>query len=74
MLIYLILQGWHVRCLSVVLVVYDPNRLNHLVSKTVDRTQGYTVEKIERLYNLLCRCIYERRRDYNKAALIQVRA
>uniref|UniRef100_A0A671WDC1 ATPase family AAA domain-containing protein 2 n=1 Tax=Sparus aurata TaxID=8175 RepID=A0A671WDC1_SPAAU len=42
-----------------------------LLERLVTKTEGYEVYKLEKLYALLCQCIYRHRRDHNKTALIQ---
>ncbi|XP_047455651.1 ATPase family AAA domain-containing protein 2-like isoform X2 [Mugil cephalus] len=52
-------------------LVVDRDKLKELLESVVTRTEGYEVYKLEKLYALLCQCIYRHRRDYNKTALVQ---
>uniref|UniRef100_A0A8B9KTC8 ATPase family AAA domain-containing protein 2 n=1 Tax=Astyanax mexicanus TaxID=7994 RepID=A0A8B9KTC8_ASTMX len=36
------------------------------------KSEGYSVDQLERLYSLLSQCIYQHRRDYDKTHLIEV--
>uniref|UniRef100_A0A8D3A316 ATPase family AAA domain-containing protein 2 n=1 Tax=Scophthalmus maximus TaxID=52904 RepID=A0A8D3A316_SCOMX len=44
-----------------------------LLDSVVTKTDGFEVDKLEKLYALLCQSIYRHRRDFNKITLIQVR-
>uniref|UniRef100_A0A3B5LI10 ATPase family AAA domain-containing protein 2 n=1 Tax=Xiphophorus couchianus TaxID=32473 RepID=A0A3B5LI10_9TELE len=44
-----------------------------LLSLVVKKSEGYSVEQLERLYSLLSQCIYRHRREYDKTRLLQVR-
>uniref|UniRef100_A0A3B3VCC9 ATPase family AAA domain containing 2B n=1 Tax=Poecilia latipinna TaxID=48699 RepID=A0A3B3VCC9_9TELE len=44
-----------------------------LLSMVVKKSEGYSVEQLERLYSLLSQCIYRHRREYDKTRLLQVR-
>lgn len=37
------------------------------------KSEGYSVEQLERLYSLLSQCIYQHRREYEKTQLLEVR-
>ncbi|XP_030250051.1 ATPase family AAA domain-containing protein 2 isoform X5 [Sparus aurata] len=52
-------------------LVVDKVKLKELLERLVTKTEGYEVYKLEKLYALLCQCIYRHRRDHNKTALIQ---
>lgn len=39
----------------------------------VKKSEGYSVEQLERLYSLLSQCIYQHRREYEKTQLLEVR-
>lgn len=39
----------------------------------VKKSEGYSVEQLERLYALLSQCIYQHRREYDKTQLLEVR-
>uniref|UniRef100_A0A8D3BKR1 ATPase family AAA domain-containing protein 2 n=1 Tax=Scophthalmus maximus TaxID=52904 RepID=A0A8D3BKR1_SCOMX len=42
-----------------------------LLDSVVTKTDGFEVDKLEKLYALLCQSIYRHRRDFNKITLIQ---
>ncbi|XP_054900311.1 ATPase family AAA domain-containing protein 2B isoform X1 [Poeciliopsis prolifica] len=52
-------------------VVVDHQRLQVLLSIVVKKSEGYSVEQLERLYSLLGQCIYRHRREYDKTLLLQ---
>ena len=52
----------------------DTGRLRHLLAKTVDRTGGLCVEKLERLHSVFSQHVYRHRRTHNKTTLTQVDA
>ncbi|XP_043962401.1 ATPase family AAA domain-containing protein 2B [Gambusia affinis] len=52
-------------------VVVDHQRLLVLLSMVVKKSEGYSVEQLERLYSLLSQCIYRHRREYDKTRLLQ---
>ncbi|XP_077454516.1 ATPase family AAA domain-containing protein 2 isoform X2 [Stigmatopora argus] len=52
-------------------LVEDKEKLKGLLDKVVTMSDGYEVDKLEKLYALLCQCIYRHRRDLHKAALIK---
>uniref|UniRef100_A0A8C9W5W2 ATPase family AAA domain-containing protein 2 n=1 Tax=Scleropages formosus TaxID=113540 RepID=A0A8C9W5W2_SCLFO len=43
-----------------------------LLEHVVERSEGYTVDQLERLYSLLSQCIYQHRRDYDKTQMTEV--
>lgn len=45
--------------------------LKGLLNRVVDKSGGYNVLQLEKLYALLSQCIYRHRKDYDKAQLIQ---
>uniref|UniRef100_A0A6Q2X029 ATPase family AAA domain-containing protein 2 n=1 Tax=Esox lucius TaxID=8010 RepID=A0A6Q2X029_ESOLU len=48
-------------------------RLSRVLLETVIRSsEGYSVERLERLYSLLSQCIYQHRQDYDKTRLLEV--
>uniref|UniRef100_A0A7N6AC47 ATPase family AAA domain-containing protein 2 n=1 Tax=Anabas testudineus TaxID=64144 RepID=A0A7N6AC47_ANATE len=53
-------------------VVVDHQRLLALLDTVVKKSEGYSVEQLERLYSLLSQCIYQHRREYNKTQLLEV--
>ncbi|KAI4873114.1 hypothetical protein NFI96_015547 [Prochilodus magdalenae] len=52
-------------------LIVDHNKLKELLQKVVTKTEGYEVDRLEKLYALLCQSIYRHKRDYDKTALIQ---
>uniref|UniRef100_A0A4W5PQK7 ATPase family AAA domain-containing protein 2 n=1 Tax=Hucho hucho TaxID=62062 RepID=A0A4W5PQK7_9TELE len=48
-------------------------RLSALLDTVVQRSEGYSVERLERLFSLLSQCIYQHRLDYDKTLLLEVR-
>uniref|UniRef100_A0A3Q2TQ55 ATPase family AAA domain-containing protein 2 n=1 Tax=Fundulus heteroclitus TaxID=8078 RepID=A0A3Q2TQ55_FUNHE len=53
-------------------VVVDHQRLLVLLDMVVKKSEGYTVEQLERLYSLLSQCVYQHRREYDKTRLVEV--
>uniref|UniRef100_A0A8C9V201 ATPase family AAA domain-containing protein 2 n=1 Tax=Scleropages formosus TaxID=113540 RepID=A0A8C9V201_SCLFO len=53
-------------------LVVDYERLRGLLEHVVERSEGYTVDQLERLYSLLSQCIYQHRRDYDKTQMTEV--
>uniref|UniRef100_A0A669BJJ8 ATPase family AAA domain-containing protein 2 n=1 Tax=Oreochromis niloticus TaxID=8128 RepID=A0A669BJJ8_ORENI len=47
--------------------------LQALLDMVVKKSEGYSVEQLERLYSLLSQCIYKHRREYDKTQLLEVR-
>lgn len=39
----------------------------------VKKSEGYSVEQLERLYSFLSQCVYQHRREYDKTRLLEVR-
>ncbi|CAI5683276.1 ATPase family AAA domain-containing protein 2B isoform X1 [Oreochromis niloticus] len=52
-------------------VVIDHQRLLALLDMVVKKSEGYSVEQLERLYSLLSQCIYKHRREYDKTQLLE---
>lgn len=52
-------------------VVIDHQRLLILLDVVVKKSEGYSVEQLERLYSLLSQCIYKHRREYDKTQLLE---
>ncbi|XP_047243849.1 ATPase family AAA domain-containing protein 2B isoform X2 [Girardinichthys multiradiatus] len=52
-------------------VVVDHQRLLILLDMVVKKSEGYSVEQLERLYSLLSQCIYQHRREYDKTRLLE---
>ena len=47
-------------------------RLLHLLEKVVSATEGFPVEKIEKLYSSMNQCISSHRACYDRAEMIHV--
>uniref|UniRef100_A0AAQ5X4Z8 ATPase family AAA domain-containing protein 2 n=1 Tax=Amphiprion ocellaris TaxID=80972 RepID=A0AAQ5X4Z8_AMPOC len=43
-----------------------------ILAMVVKKSEGYSVEQLERLYSLLSQCIYQHRREYDKTQLLEV--
>uniref|UniRef100_A0A8C1YSS3 ATPase family AAA domain-containing protein 2 n=1 Tax=Cyprinus carpio TaxID=7962 RepID=A0A8C1YSS3_CYPCA len=43
-----------------------------LLEKVVMKSDGFSVDHLERVYSVLSQCIYQHRRDYDKTCLIEV--
>uniref|UniRef100_A0A668A774 ATPase family AAA domain-containing protein 2 n=1 Tax=Myripristis murdjan TaxID=586833 RepID=A0A668A774_9TELE len=54
-------------------LVIDHQRLLALLDVVVKKSEGHSVEQLERLYSLLSQCIYQHRREYDKTQLLEVR-
>lgn len=52
-------------------VIVDHQRLLVLLDLAVKKSQGFSVEQLERLYSVLSQCIYQHRRQYDKTQLLQ---
>ncbi|XP_037541679.1 ATPase family AAA domain-containing protein 2B [Nematolebias whitei] len=52
-------------------VVVDHHRLLALLDLVVKKSEGYSVEQLERLYSFLSQCIYQHRREYDKTRLLE---
>ncbi|XP_008277854.1 ATPase family AAA domain-containing protein 2B, partial [Stegastes partitus] len=52
-------------------VVVDHQRLLAILDMVVRKSEGYSVEQLERLYSLLSQCIYQHRREYDKTQLLE---
>ncbi|XP_024147335.1 ATPase family AAA domain-containing protein 2B [Oryzias melastigma] len=52
-------------------VVVDHQRLQALLDTVVKKSEGFSVEQLERLYSLLSQCIYRHRREYDKTRLLE---
>lgn len=48
------------------------NSSQALLEMVVKKSEGYSVEQLERLYSLLSQCIYQYRREYDKTQLLEV--
>ncbi|KAM9436038.1 ATPase family AAA domain-containing protein 2 isoform 1-T1 [Clarias gariepinus] len=52
-------------------LIVDHNKLKDLLQKVVVKTEGYEVDRLEKLYACLSQSIYRHRRNYDKTALVQ---
>ncbi|KAM7395711.1 hypothetical protein PAMA_007130 [Pampus argenteus] len=52
-------------------LVVDHERLSALLDTVVKKSDGYSVEQLERLYSLLSQCIFQHRRKYDKTQLLE---
>uniref|UniRef100_A0A8C4I719 ATPase family AAA domain-containing protein 2 n=1 Tax=Dicentrarchus labrax TaxID=13489 RepID=A0A8C4I719_DICLA len=52
---------------------HPPQDGGALLDMVVKKSEGYSVEQLERLYSLLSQCIYQHRREYDKSQLLEVR-
>ncbi|XP_062323855.1 ATPase family AAA domain-containing protein 2B isoform X1 [Osmerus eperlanus] len=52
-------------------LVVDHQRLEALLDVVVRKTEGYSVDQLERLFSMLSQCIYQHRRDYDKTRLLE---
>ncbi|KAM8826436.1 ATPase family AAA domain-containing protein 2B isoform 1-T1 [Synchiropus picturatus] len=52
-------------------VVVDYQRLSALLDAAVRKSEGFSVEQLERLYSVLSQCIFQHRREYNKSQLLE---
>ncbi|KAM8832670.1 ATPase family AAA domain-containing protein 2B isoform 1-T1 [Spinachia spinachia] len=52
-------------------VVVDHQRLLALLDAVVMKSEGFSVEQLERLYSLLSQCVYKHRREYDKTRLLE---
>nr|XP_046154722.1 ATPase family AAA domain-containing protein 2B isoform X2 [Oncorhynchus gorbuscha] len=52
-------------------LVVDHQRLTALLDTVVQKSEGYSVERLERLFSLLSQCIYQHRLDYDKTLLLE---
>lgn len=55
--------------LTVHLCVLSPQAL---LDAAVTKSEGFSVEQLERLYCLLSQCVYKHRREYDKTRLLEV--
>ncbi|XP_048116651.1 ATPase family AAA domain-containing protein 2-like isoform X2 [Alosa alosa] len=52
-------------------LVVDHSKLQDLLHKVVAKTEGYDVDRLEKLYALLCQSVYRHRKEYDKTTLLQ---
>ncbi|XP_051510366.1 ATPase family AAA domain-containing protein 2-like isoform X2 [Myxocyprinus asiaticus] len=52
-------------------LVVDHQRLKNLLEWVVLKSEGFSVDHLERLYSVLSQCIYQHRKDYDKTRLIE---
>uniref|UniRef100_A0A3B4WFP8 ATPase family AAA domain containing 2B n=1 Tax=Seriola lalandi dorsalis TaxID=1841481 RepID=A0A3B4WFP8_SERLL len=53
--------------------MYLYHSLQVLLDMVVKKSEGYSVEQLERLYSLLSQCIYQYRREFDKTQLLEER-
>lgn len=52
-------------------LIVDHNKLKDLLQKVIVKTEGYEVDRLEKLYARLCQSIYRHRKHHDKTALVQ---
>uniref|UniRef100_A0A6I8NZ06 ATPase family AAA domain-containing protein 2 n=1 Tax=Ornithorhynchus anatinus TaxID=9258 RepID=A0A6I8NZ06_ORNAN len=52
-------------------LIVDHERLKFLLKNVVEKSKGYNVFQLEKLYAIISQCIYQHRKDYDKTQLIQ---
>ncbi|NP_001352895.1 ATPase family AAA domain-containing protein 2B isoform 1 [Danio rerio] len=52
-------------------LVVDHQRLKALLEQAVVKSEGFSVDHLERVFSALSQCIYQHRRDYDKTRLIE---
>uniref|UniRef100_A0A6Q2Y015 ATPase family AAA domain-containing protein 2 n=1 Tax=Esox lucius TaxID=8010 RepID=A0A6Q2Y015_ESOLU len=52
-------------------LVVEKDKLEELLENVVSKTEGLEVYQLEKLYALLCQCIYRHRGNFDKAELVQ---
>ncbi|CAL8315805.1 unnamed protein product [Merluccius merluccius] len=52
-------------------LIIDHQRLSALLGVLVRKSEGYSVDQLERLYSVLSQCVYQHRRDYDKTQLLE---
>ncbi|XP_078395998.1 ATPase family AAA domain-containing protein 2 [Cetorhinus maximus] len=52
-------------------VIVDHERLKNLWKQVTQKTEGFTVHQLEKLYAALSQCIYHHRKEFDKTLLIQ---
>ena len=53
-------------------VIVDQNRLHQLLDKTVMKTEGCNIEKLDKIYSMMSQCIYQHRFNPDKTHLLHV--
>uniref|UniRef100_A0A8C1TUG3 ATPase family AAA domain-containing protein 2 n=1 Tax=Cyprinus carpio TaxID=7962 RepID=A0A8C1TUG3_CYPCA len=57
---------------GMVLIMFYFPVFQALLEKVVMKSDGFSVDHLERVYSVLSQCIYQHRRDYDKTCLIEV--
>ncbi|XP_020369243.1 ATPase family AAA domain-containing protein 2 isoform X2 [Rhincodon typus] len=52
-------------------VIVDHERLKNLWKQVTQKTEGFTVNQLEKLYAVLSQCIYHHRKEFDKTLLVQ---
>ncbi|KAF7691934.1 hypothetical protein HF521_010901 [Silurus meridionalis] len=52
-------------------LIVDHKKLKGLLLEVVVKTEGYEVDRLEKLYARLCQSIYRHRKNHDKTALVQ---
>ncbi|KAM4687876.1 ATPase family AAA domain-containing protein 2 isoform 2-T2 [Discoglossus pictus] len=52
-------------------LLVDRQKLKTILDKVVEKTSGYNVFQLEKLYALLSQCIYRHRKDFDKSLLLK---
>ncbi|XP_072426990.1 ATPase family AAA domain-containing protein 2-like isoform X3 [Chiloscyllium punctatum] len=52
-------------------VIVDHERLKNLWKQVTQKTEGFTVNQLEKLYAVLSQCIYNHRKEFDKTLLVQ---
>ena len=52
--------------------IINRDKLKRLLSKVVQASRGFNVEKLQRLYSVLSQTIYNHSRDYDKTRMLSV--
>ncbi|XP_072426993.1 ATPase family AAA domain-containing protein 2-like isoform X6 [Chiloscyllium punctatum] len=53
-------------------VIVDHERLKNLWKQVTQKTEGFTVNQLEKLYAVLSQCIYNHRKEFDKTLLVQL--
>lgn len=53
-------------------MVVDEDRLRYLLALAVQKTKGYNIDMLERVYSQLSYCVFQNRKKYDKTELVQV--
>ena len=52
----------------------DQDRLEQLLNKAVLKTEGCSIDELERLHSMMSQCLCQHRMNYEKSQLLQVTA